>query len=104
MVEHTNSEIAPCPFCGADCIVITANENDFAAACGFCRSFGPRNVSRNDAIAAWNTRHPPSIRNAVIEECAKVAESHDDQPANHDGTCAENIVQAIRALTQGKPD
>jgi hypothetical protein len=45
-------------------------------------------------------RQPPSdaIRNAVIEECAKVAEQwNDNSPYN-------SRAQAIRALTQGKPD
>jgi hypothetical protein len=72
--------------------------------------------------AANALRQPPSdaMRNAVIEECAKVADaemSHLDEMANLIGITAQrkqialgrsqvadSIAAQIRALTQGKPD
>jgi hypothetical protein len=57
-------------------------------------------LTQIDNLTTGLTRQPPSdaMRNAVIEECAKVAEQWNDLSPHN------SRAQAIRALTQGKPD
>ena len=51
----------PCPFCGSTEIIVFQNEKDGAkhwACCTDCLSFGPRGMSKYNALLAWNTRAP----------------------------------------------
>lgn len=60
-------------------------------------------LTQIDNLTTGLTRQPPTIRNAVIEECANVAEAHEPQHEMNTAivkATGRNIAKAIRALAQ----
>jgi len=100
--------LLPCPFCGSTDLWAKHLEGTivnpaYAVVCDNCGA--QSRYSDRDYIAAWNTRQPTDARiarEAVIEECARVAEAFNVTPA-FDLPCTpfdrtEAIVSAIRNL------
>lgn len=85
----------------------------------WCRDRIKEVDAARETLAKHYTRQPPSdaMRNAVIEECAAIADDHAfnawhiAEAEGQNGVCASGrnyggraIAKAIRALSQGKPD
>ena len=116
--KATQERLEPCPFCGS---AVSARyishyfaggekklrplpwrvccEND---ECAFepCADF----TTEAEAIAAWNRRSAPATRDAIIEECAKVARQFlkGDHALNDaawsSGDPVFDVIKAINAL------
>lgn len=75
--------LKPCPFCGSAARLSYGRDNEVCnVRCeqwgvGICLGAGKNCYSEDEAIAAWNTRHPSF--NDAIEAAAKVAEATERQ-------------------------
>jgi hypothetical protein len=120
-VEQT---LLPCPFCGSSAKAVESGGLWFAqctsrdcwAAYGeqYDRDAMPDHAfsERDAAIAAWNTRVPPSVlaestsndcllvAEAVRERCAKEASDHqsDDDNVGDINNACRTVASAIRSL------
>jgi hypothetical protein len=94
-------EPLPCPFCGCakiEWLGYLSNSLLRCTQCGCTSDDG----SRERVIAAWN-RRPPSAREEVIEECARVALQVGSQFAGaSERRGCRKVAQRIRALAGGK--
>ena len=82
------SELKPCPFCGGEAEMLTAESMNggylFGIMCNDCRSRGDVYDTEAEAIAAWNTRAvsiecaggycPHCAKNRAVETCRNVNE------------------------------
>lgn len=48
-------DLLPCPFCGSDRVMVT-NPTMWQAWCKNCKAIGATNLTKQEAIEAWNTR------------------------------------------------
>lgn len=71
------SELLPCPFCGGEAEMLTAESMNggylFGIMCNDCRSRGDVYDTEAEAIAAWNTR--AELGSGTCECIAEYAES-----------------------------
>lgn len=61
-------ELKPCPFCGKRPHLIEPDEGDFkwSVSCLHCTAIDMYDISKEDVIEKWNTRHyPPEVEKAV---------------------------------------
>ncbi len=52
-------DVRPCPFCGSHNVDIADHRFGYVVMCQGCGAYGPDNLSRDKAIAAWNKRADP---------------------------------------------
>jgi Lar family restriction alleviation protein len=55
-ISFEETVLAPCPFCGADDIVVTTREHGIVAECNYCQAMGSSAGNEEDAIMYWNNR------------------------------------------------
>lgn len=67
------SELLPCPFCGGEVEMLTAESMNggylFGIMCNDCRSRGDVYDTEAEAIAAWNTRAERTMENERKATC-----------------------------------
>lgn len=65
------TELKPCPFCGGEAEILTAESMNggylFGIMCNDCRSRGDVYDTEAEAIAAWNTRAERTCTNLANE-------------------------------------
>jgi len=113
--QREKRDLLACPFCG-DCNDMELTETDvkdlkgynkWAVYCNSCFCQSPPQSQQSDAIEAWNRRalklNEKEIRQAAIEECAKVCENMmDSSSAPILQTLCMLLANAIRNLTKGE--
>jgi Lar family restriction alleviation protein len=98
----------PCPFCGETHVTATETRDGpvrpVSVTCWSCGASSDVYPNADDAITAWNRRPAqPAVpaRDAIVEECARVADSYKKSPDHGCVTCAGWIADDIRALKGG---
>lgn len=68
-------DLLPCPFCGKRPHLIEPDKGDFkwSVSCLHCAAIDMYDISKEDVIEKWNTRHyPPEVEKALEKETVKV--------------------------------
>lgn len=71
-------ELLPCPFCGCDEVVIRQMPHgwdcsEYAAQCKRCLNINGTSLSKQAAVAAWNTRATPDYVKPLVEALRSIA-------------------------------
>lgn len=108
------SELLPCPFCGGEAEVLTAESMHggylFGIMCNDCRSRGDVYDNEAEAIATWNTRAERTCKvaacydTAYVDSCGSNAEWYfaftcgdelywdEPEPPNYCPNCGAKVV------------
>lgn len=85
------SELKPCPFCGGEAEMLTAESMNggylFGIMCNDCRSRGDVYDTEAEAIEAWNTRYHSEFEKKVIKAWKEIQDYTERTCKNDDNDC-----------------
>ena len=100
--------LLPCPFCGGRAEIAEIETEDLPLWLGECleppcEAVAPVRPTRDEAIAAWNTRQPTQsdeVRDQLLQEC--LVKLRDVQGTEAPKQYACNLIKRIERVLQGQ--